>query len=76
MSFDLLLDACNMRCPFPIIQTKTNFSKLTKGQKLLVVVTEPSYAIDCQVFIRQSGHLLLQSWQEGEKFYFLMQKNY
>lgn len=75
MSFDLLLDACNLRCPIPIIQTKSHISKLDKGQKLLVIVTEPSYDIDCQVFIRQSGHLLLQSWQEGEKFYFLMQNN-
>ncbi len=75
MNFDLLLDASNLRCPTPIIQTKSYISKLTKGQKLLVVVTEPSYAVDCQVFVRQSGHLLLHSWQEGEKFYFLMQSN-
>lgn len=75
MSYDLLLDASGLRCPIPIIRTKLYISKLTNGGKLLVIVSDPSYKVDCMVFIRQTGHLLLQSWQEGEKFYYLLQNN-
>lgn len=75
MHYDLLLDVSKMRCPTPIIRTKSSMSKLTNGQKLLVIVTDPSYQIDCQVFLRQTGHLLLQSWQEDEKFFYLLQHN-
>lgn len=75
MVYDLLLDVCQLRCPIPIIRTKQSISKLTKGQKLLVVATDPSYHVDCMVFVRQSGHILLQSWQTGEKFFYLLQHN-
>lgn len=75
MDYDLFLDACGLHCPIPIIRTKTMISKLTKGEKLLIAVTDPSYKIDCAVFTRHTGHLLLQSWQEGEKFYFMLQHN-
>ena len=75
MTYDLFLDASNLRCPLPIIRTKQFISKLTNGAKLLVAVNDPSYRVDCLVFVRQTGHLLLQSWQEGEKFYHLLQHN-
>lgn len=70
-----LLDTSGLRCPLPIMQTKQEISKLTNGERLLIVATDPSYQLDCQVFIRQTGHILLQSWQEGEKFYYLLQHN-
>jgi len=69
------LDTSGLRCPIPIMQTKLEISKLANGQKLLVIATDPSYNLDCQVWIRQTGHILLQSWQEGEKFFYLVQNN-
>ena len=74
-SYDLQLDTCGLRCPIPIMQTKIKISKLTNGGRLLVVATDPSYNLDCRVFVGQSGHLLLNSWQEGDKFYYLLQNN-
>jgi tRNA 2-thiouridine synthesizing protein A len=74
MNYDHLLDVTGLRCPVPIIRTKSTISKLTNNEKLLVVVTDPSYIVDCKVFIRQTGHLLLQSWQEDEKLFFIIQK--
>ncbi len=73
MHYDLFLDASELRCPIPIIRTKSYMSKLTKGQILLVVVTDPSYLIDCEVYIRQSGHSLLQTWQEEDKYFYRLQ---
>ncbi len=59
----------------PIMLTKQEISKLTSGKKLLVITSDQSYSVDCHVFIRQTGHLLLNSWREGEKFYYLLQNN-
>lgn len=69
------LDTSGFRCPIPIMRTKQEISKLTFGERLLVIATDPSFALDCRVFVRQTGHLLLQSWEEGEKFYFELQNN-
>lgn len=59
----------------PIMLTKQEISKLTNGGKLLVITIDQSYLVDCKVFTRQTGHLLLNSWQEGEKYYYLLQNN-
>jgi tRNA 2-thiouridine synthesizing protein A len=74
-TYDLRLDTSGLRCPIPIMQTKSEISKLTNGGRLLVVATDPSYNLDCRVFIKQTGHLLLDSWSEGGKFYYLIQNN-
>ncbi len=74
-TYDLQLDTCGLCCPIPIMQTNSEISKLTNGGRLLVIATDPSYNLDCRVFIRQTGHLLLNSWQEGDKFYYLLQNN-
>ncbi len=71
----IILDTSGLRCPIPIMRTKSSLSKLTNGEKLLVIATDQSYRIDCQVFVRQSGHLLLHSWLDGEKIYYLLQHN-
>lgn len=75
MHYDLLLDASKMRCPIPIIRTKSCMSKLTNGQRLLVVVSDPSYYIDCMVFVRQTGHILIESWQKDNQFFYILQHN-
>lgn len=74
-TYDQQLDTCGLRCPIPIMQTKLEISKLANGERLLVVTTDPSYNLDCRVFIKQTGHLLLESWHEGDKFYYLLQNN-
>jgi len=71
IQYDLLLDTCGLRCPLPIMLTKQNIIKLTKGGVLLIIATDPSFTVDCSVFVRQSGHILLQSWQDD----FVLQNN-
>lgn len=71
----IILDTTGLRCPIPIMRTKAALSKLAHNERLLVIATDPSYRIDCQVFVRQTGHILLHSWLEGEKFYYVLQHN-
>ena len=72
--YDRRLDATGLRCPLPIIQTKKELRELAFGGTLLIITTDPSFELDCQVFARQAGHKLLKSWQDGKNFYFVVQK--
>lgn len=72
--FDVKLDTTGMHCPVPITMTKQTISKLENKKVLLVITSDPSFEIDCKVYIRQSGNKLLKSWQEGKKFYYLLSK--
>jgi tRNA 2-thiouridine synthesizing protein A len=67
------LDTCGEKCPLPIMRTKQVTSKLVPGEQLLVVATDPSFAVDCAVFVKQHGHKLVNSWQEGERHYFILE---
>ena len=75
INIDLQLDATGLICPIPIAKTKQAMSKLSNNQVLLVAATDPSFAIDCQVYIRQSGNKLLKSWQDNVVYYYLLRKN-
>lgn len=75
IGFDAKLDATGMACPLPMAKTKQTLSNLNSTNKLLVITTDPSFAIDCRVYVRQSGNKLLKSWQAGEEFYFLLRKS-
>lgn len=72
--FDVKLDTTGMHCPVPITMTKQTISKLENKKVLLVITSDPSFEIDCKVYIRQSGNKLLKSWQEDKKFYYLLSK--
>ena len=75
LNFDIKLDTTGLYCPLPILETKQTISNLTSKKKLLVITSDPSFDIDCKVYLRQSGNKLLKSWQVGEKFYYLLIKS-
>ena len=75
MLFDSKLDTTGLHCPLAIVKTKEAISQLAPGGVLLVIATDPSFVIDCKAYIRQTGDELLQSWQDGEKSYYLLRKN-
>lgn len=75
LNFDIKLDTTGLHCPLPIIKTKQTLSKLASKKVLLVITTDPSFDIDCKVYIRQSGNKLLKSWQVGKEFYYLLSKS-
>ena len=68
------LDLTTLTCPWPIIKTKQAMDKLSNTENLLVVVAEPSFIIDCKVYVKKTGHKLLSSWCNGNNIYCLLQK--
>lgn len=75
LKFDIKLDTTGLHCPLPIAKTKQTVSELASKKRVLVITSDPSFDIDCKVYIRQSGNKLLKSWKEGKEFYYLLIKS-
>ena len=69
------LDLTNLTCPWPIIKTKQAMDKLPSEDNLLVIVTDPSFLIDCKVYVQKTGHKLLSIWYNNSNIYCLLQKS-
>ncbi len=72
--FDQELDASGLNCPLPILRAKKSLASLESGQVLRVVATDPGAVKDFEAFSKQTGNPLLESSEEGGKFYFRLQK--
>ncbi len=73
--FDQELDASGLNCPLPILRAKKALASLDAGQTLHVIATDPGAIKDFEAFSKQTGNELLDSKEEGGKFYFLIKKS-
>ncbi len=72
--FDQELDASGLNCPLPILRAKKTLSSMGAGQILHIIATDPGSVKDFEAFSKQTGNELLESKEEGGKFYFLIKK--
>jgi tRNA 2-thiouridine synthesizing protein A len=72
---DVELDLCGLSCPLPLLKTKQSLNKMTAGQIVKVVATDPGSEMDFQVFAEQSGNRLLEFTKDGEKYFYWIQKS-
>ena len=73
--FDQELDACGLNCPLPILRAKKALIAMGSGEVLRVIATDAGSVKDFEAFSRQTGNALLESREEGGKFYFLLKKS-
>ena len=73
-NIDQELDASGLNCPLPILRTKKALAKMETGQVLKVIATDPGSVKDMEAFANQTGNALVESGEEGGKYFFLMQK--
>ena len=73
-SIDAELDAAGLNCPLPILKTKKALAALAGGQVLRVIATDPGSVRDFEAYTRQTGHALLESRQDGERYVFVIRK--
>ena len=74
MQFDKEFDASGLACPMPIVKTKKSRADRASGQVLRVIATDPGSVGDMQAFAEQTGHTLLSSGTENNKYVFLLKK--
>ncbi|MDY6980947.1 MAG: sulfurtransferase TusA family protein [Pseudomonadota bacterium] len=72
--FDQELDASGLNCPLPILRAKKSLSGMSEGQVLHIIATDPGSVKDFEAFSKQTGNELMESKEEGGKFYFLIKK--
>ena len=74
MQYDKEFDASGLACPMPIVKTKKSLADMSTGQVLRVIATDPGSVCDMQAFAEQTGHTLLSSGTENNKYVFLLKK--
>ncbi len=73
-NFDQELDASGLNCPLPILRAKKTLAGMQAGQVLHIIATDPGSVKDFEAFAKQTGNELMESREEGGKFYFLIKK--
>jgi len=74
LQVDQRLDCKGLACPLPVIKTKQAIDKMSMGQILEMVSTDPGSIPDMQAWSRKTGHELLESKQEGNLYIFYIRK--
>jgi len=72
--FDQELDASGLNCPLPILRAKKTLGGMGSGEVLHIIATDPGSVKDFEAFAKQTGNELMESREEGGKFYFMMKK--
>ena len=73
-NWDNELDASGLNCPLPILRAKKALADMSGGQVLHIIATDPGSVKDFDAFAKQTGNELMESKEEGGKFYFLLKK--
>ena len=63
----LVVDACGLTCPLPILRAKKALAQLESGQILKVLTTDRTAVKDFQAFARQTGNALVLQQEVGAR---------
>ncbi|MBT9172369.1 MAG: Coenzyme A disulfide reductase [Syntrophomonadaceae bacterium] len=61
----VLLNACGLSCPGPIVEVNKKMSQLKSGDVLEVLASDPGFANDIKAWCAKTGHTLLSTGKEG-----------
>lgn len=71
---DQTLDCSGMACPMPILKTKKAVDGLQSGQVLKLIATDPGSTSDIEAWTSKTGHSLVGSEKENDKYIFYIKK--
>ena len=69
-----ILDTKGMNCPLPILKAKKAIKKLSDGENIQVISTDPGSVKDFEAFCRSTGNELLNSESTDGVYTFLIKK--
>ncbi len=69
-----VLDLKNLQCPMPILKTKQALQKMSTGDEIQVITTDPHSEIDFKAFLSKTSNELLKFWIEDNQFFFVIRK--
>ena len=68
------LDAKGLACPMPVVKARLEIEKLSTGDVLQVIATDPGSVSDFDNWTKMSGHELLSSKQDDGVYTYLIRK--
>lgn len=71
---DAEVDASGLNCPMPLLKAKLELNRLTAGDVLKVIATDPGSQRDFRSFASLSGHSLVREEVEGDVFRYWLRK--
>ena len=71
---DHVLDACGLYCPEPVMLLHNIIRDIDVGETVEVIATDPSTQRDIPKFCTFLSHPLLSQREDGERYYFVVQK--
>ncbi len=72
--FDREVDACGLNCPLPVIRAKKTLARMSPGEVLRVVATDPGSVQDFEDLAVQLGCELMESREEAGRYYYRLRK--
>lgn len=66
------VDAKGLNCPMPVLRAKKALKKLSSGDTLEVLATDPGAVADFEAFSRATGNELTESGETDGVFRFLI----
>ncbi|MCV0426805.1 MAG: sulfurtransferase TusA family protein [Roseibium sp.] len=71
---ETILDLKGLKCPLPVLKTRKAMTKLSNGDQLTVLTTDPMAEIDIPHFCKENGHTLVVSERTDTGHRFLLSK--
>jgi tRNA 2-thiouridine synthesizing protein A len=71
---DQTLDCSGLACPMPILKTKKAVDALELGQVLKMIATDAGATSDIDAWTQKTGHELVASEKDGDKFIFYIKR--
>jgi len=70
------LDTSGLSCPMPVVKTKKAMKDLEIGEILEMISTDPGSIPDMEAWARQTKHDLVESYDEGNSYRFMIRKTH
>lgn len=71
---DKILDCSGLLCPVPVVKTSKAIKEIEVGQVLKMIATDPGAPPDMEAWTKNTGHEMLDSHQEGDKYIFFFRR--
>ena len=73
-SFDQELDCRGLSCPLPVLKTKKTMDKMTTGDVLKMIATDPGSQNDVAAWTKRTGNKIISLESQGKDFIYYIKK--
>ena len=75
IDFQAEIDARGLSCPMPVMKTKKELKRLSTGDVLHVVATDPASVQDLEILLESLDDEMLAESQENGEYHFYIKKS-